>query len=212
MRTVQPKISKGFTLAEILIVVSILVVLSLAVLMAINPFTQFLRGYDTVRRADLNKLRTAFENYYGDHNCYPSQSLLSQCGSSALAPYLDKIPCDPGTKAPYKLNLLPAAGACPQKYAIYASLANAVDTRGDDIAYCKDTIVVSSTDMKYLDIVNGCSGIQLCTTMYGCRNGACVVLFQDSVPTCGIAYCTSNCNGINCSLKNRRGSYTNECH
>lgn len=202
---------KAFTLAEILIVISIIIILAIALLLTINPFTQFLRGYDTVRRNDLSKLHTAFENYFADHNCYPTAAMIAQCGSSALAPYLDKVPCDPSTRAPYKLRLLPEGTGCAQKYAVYADLANTKDIRGDLISYCKDTVTVASSDMTYLEIVEGCSRISICQNMYGCRNGACVLLFEDTTPTCGVVYCRSNCNGKDCSFKNPDGSYRYEC-
>jgi prepilin-type N-terminal cleavage/methylation domain-containing protein len=202
---------KAFTLPELMVVVALIAIISLASLTTINPFTQYMRGYDSVRRDDLGKLRTAFENYYSDHDCYPNKSLLDQCGSSALAPYIDKVPCDPSTKEPYTLLSLPEGSSCAQQFAIYSKLANKADIRGDTIEYCKDTIVVNSADMAHLDIVKGCSSIEICQSMYGCRNGACTLLFQDSVPTCGIVYCSSNCNNKKCALKNSRGAYINEC-
>jgi prepilin-type N-terminal cleavage/methylation domain-containing protein len=202
---------KAFTLPELLVVVALVAIIASALLTTINPFTQYLRGYDTVRRDDLTRLRTAFENYYIDHDCFPSNELLSQCGSNALAPYLDKVPCDPGTKQPYTLLSLPENSSCSQKFAIYSELANKADTRGDFIEYCKDTIAVSSADMAYLDIIKGCSDIEVCQSMYGCRNGTCTLLFEDAIPTCGIVYCNSNCNNKNCAQKNGRGAYINEC-
>jgi len=210
MKNKNLKINSGFTLSEVLIVVTLIVILSLGVLLAMNPLSQFLKGYDSVRKADLSKLKTAFENYYSDHDCYPSQSILSQCGSAALAPYLDIVPCDPNTKEPYELYLLPVDSSCAQKFAIYADLSSTVDARGDNIKYCPDTIAVASTDMNYTDIIKGCSGTQLCQTIYGCKNGACVVVAEDSIPACSPNSCDPTC-GVDCSKKNRRGAYTNEC-
>ena len=61
---------QGFTLVEIMIVVSLIVIIAIALLGGINPLQQFFRGYDTVRKSDLAKLKSAFENYYNDHDCY----------------------------------------------------------------------------------------------------------------------------------------------
>lgn len=201
---------KGFTLVEVMIVVSLIVIIAIALLGGINPLQQFLRGYDTVRKSDLAKLKSAFENYYNDHECYPDKSILAQCGSNALNPYLDKIPCDPNSKEPYEVYLLPEDSSCAQKFAIYASLSSTVDTKGDLIKYCPDTTVVTSADMNYTEVIKGCSGQELCQTIYGCKNGACVVVALDSIPACSPNSCDPNC-GVDCSKKNRRGSYTNEC-
>lgn len=201
---------QGFTLVEIMIVVSLIVIIAIALLGGINPLQQFFRGYDTVRKSDLAKLKSAFENYYNDHNCYPDQSILAQCGSNALDPYLDRIPCDPNTKQAYEIYLLPADSSCPQKFAIYANLSSTVDIRGDLITYCPDTAAVYSADMNYTEVIKGCSGQQLCQTIYGCKNGACVVVALDSIPSCSPNSCDPNC-GVDCTKKNRRGAYTNEC-
>jgi prepilin-type N-terminal cleavage/methylation domain-containing protein len=204
------RFNRGFTLAELLVVVTIIVIIALGLLMTINPFIQFLKGYDTVRRSDLNKLKTAFENYYSEHDCYPDQTILSQCGSSALSPYLDIVPCDPTSKEPYKVKILPANTSCPQKFSIYANISNTADVKANEIKYCKNTIAASSPDMNYVDIVNGCSGIQLCKIMYGCVRGTCSIIAQDSIPTCSPNSCDPTC-GTDCSKKNRKGAYTNEC-
>lgn len=210
MRYQKIKTNSGFTLTEVLIVITLLVILSLGVLLTMDPITQFFRGYDTVRKSDLQKLKTAYENYYTDHDCYPPDTVLSQCGTGALEPYLDKIPCDPSTKEAYTVYTLPDGSSCNQKYAIYAELNNSNDVQSDDITYCYGTIAVASTDMNNVDIIRGCSGNQLCQTIYGCRSGACVVIAEDSVPTCSPNSCDPTC-GVDCSKKNRRGAYTNEC-
>lgn len=204
------KIARGFTLVEVMIVVSIIVILALLLLFGLNPLQQFFRGYDTVRKNDLAKLKSAFENYYNDHDCYPDKSVLTKCESNALDPYLDKIPCDPSTKEPYDIYLLPADSSCPQKFAIYANLSSTVDVRGDLITYCPDTTAVYSADMNNTEVIKGCSGQELCQTIYGCKNGACVVVALDSLPACSPNSCDPNC-GVDCSKKNRRGAYANEC-
>ncbi len=210
MKNSKPKTPNGFTLGEILVVVTLIVILGLASLIGLNPHAQFLRGHDTVRRDNLAKLKTALENYYNDHSCYPEKSVLTQCGSNALQPYLDKVLCDPATKEPYTVYTTPIDSSCPQKYAIYTTLSMTNDPKSNNIYYCPNTIAVSSTDMSYIDLVKGCSGKQLCEVSYGCKNGACVIVAQDSIPTCGPSFCPpSTCP--DCTLKNRRGVYLNEC-
>lgn len=202
--------NSGFTLAEILIVVSLITIIAAALLFSINPIKQFFKGYDTVRKNDLTKLKSAFENYYTDHDCYPEASILKQCGSNVLEPYIDKIPCDPNSNEPYEAYMLPVDSSCPQKYAIYATLNYTTDSRGDLITYCPDTFSVSSASMYNNEVIKGCSGQELCQTIYGCKSGSCVVVAIDSLATCSPNSCDPTC-GVDCTKKNRRGAYSNEC-
>lgn len=94
------RLSRGWTLAELLIAVAIVALVTLAVLIGFR--TQIARGYDAKRKTDLDSIHKAFEEYYNDHGCYPLPGILDNCGSDALTPYLVKIPCDPVTKQPYK--------------------------------------------------------------------------------------------------------------
>lgn len=174
----------GFTLAELLIVITILVIIGTTLLMTINPLAQFLRGYDAVRKADLAKLKITFESYYSDHDCYPTLDKLSQCGSNALAPYLTEVPCDPNTNTPYtppytieELNV-----TCPQKYAIYATLSNKLDPQGDEIRFCPDKIVAGSSDLREADIIKGGCNKTFQNTYYGCNQGSCILVAQNNDP------------------------------
>ncbi len=89
----------GFTLMEILIVVSILLLLLFLVML--NFKTQLNRANDAKRKTDLQKIQKAYEEYFNDKGCYPDQWVLRSCGGNGLDPYLPKIPCDPVTKLPY---------------------------------------------------------------------------------------------------------------
>jgi prepilin-type N-terminal cleavage/methylation domain-containing protein len=90
---------QGFTLTEVLIVVSILVIIVL--LLLLNLKTQVNRANDAKRKTDLNKIQKTFEEYFNDKQCYPQQESLGTCGSNMLSPYMTKVPCDPVTKKPY---------------------------------------------------------------------------------------------------------------
>ena len=59
------------------------------------------KARDAERKADLEKIRMAFEDYYNDNDCYPDIGSLEDCGSAELYPYLKEIPCDPLTRQPY---------------------------------------------------------------------------------------------------------------
>lgn len=90
---------KGFTLIEVMIVVAIIALLALmAMFMMTNNLA---KSRDGKRKTDLNRLKVAFEEYYGDENTYPPDTILSNCGGEGLRPYLNEIPCDPKTDKPY---------------------------------------------------------------------------------------------------------------
>lgn len=89
----------GFTLIEVMIVVAIVVILAiLAMFMLTNNLA---KSRDGKRKADIDRIKIAFEDYYGDQNTFPPETILSNCGSDEFKPYLPNIPCDPKTKKPY---------------------------------------------------------------------------------------------------------------
>lgn len=89
----------GLTLIEILVVVAILLLLLVALFRLLSSGTN--RARDAQRKSDLNDIKLAFEDYYNDHQRYPSQDSLSDCNSDTLQPYLKSVPCDPVTGEPY---------------------------------------------------------------------------------------------------------------
>jgi len=157
--------------------------------------TQIFRGFDTVRKTDLAKLKVAFESYYEDHGCYPDDTVLSECGGSGLNPYMDKIPCDPSTKEPYESFLTPSIATCKQNFVIYTTLANIFDPDGKKIPYCDNVYATNSSGVSQGTVIAGCSGMTLCPLLFGCVNGTCSLVAEDSFPVCYPNYCQDpTCN------------------
>ncbi len=207
----------GFTLIEIMITISIIAIVGAMLMYALDPFTQFNRGYDGVRRADLAKLKVAFENYYEDHLCYPDPSILDTCGATTLAPYIDIIPCDPITKQPYVLYTNVKEGTCPQNFVVYAKLASYFNPSETQAPTCADTTVVHSGGVESGDVARGCSLLTVCPFYYGCVSGACVRVAEDDIPPCSPAYCQSanggaNCVGDGCCFSTNCALPQNECN
>lgn len=67
----------GFTMIELLIVISILGILAVAVLSAINPIEQINRGRDTGTRSDAEQLVSAIDRLYAFSGVYPWQLISS---------------------------------------------------------------------------------------------------------------------------------------
>lgn len=90
---------KGFTLIELLIVVTIIGILVVISIWSIT--SNLAKSRDSKRKADLDRIKIAFEEYYVDNDTYPPADALSNCGGDELRPYLSNIPCDPRTKTSY---------------------------------------------------------------------------------------------------------------
>lgn len=91
--------SAGLSLIEIIISVAILAILTTIALIFFQ--LQIARSRDARRKADLERIKVAFEEYYNDYNCYPDPGILNNCNGTDLQPYLAAIPCDPWTGEPY---------------------------------------------------------------------------------------------------------------
>lgn len=131
---------RGISLVELIIVMTILLFLIAAGFWAIR--SQMAKGNDAKRKDDLERIRVAFEDYYNDHGCYPDVALLRNCGSDSLAPYLDKIPCDPATGEPY-LGVAGVLyqGGCATWYKVYTRLENENDPAIAKLGIAKGTTI-----------------------------------------------------------------------
>jgi len=119
-------LSPGFTLTEILIVVTIIAILGLLLITTLTK--QRTKAQDARIKADLERLRIAFEEYYNDFNCYPPLAWyddITDCGSENLKPYLAALPCDPKTGEPYVLEY--AVSQC-DSFKLYGTLSNTDDS------------------------------------------------------------------------------------
>lgn len=112
--------SPGLTMIELLIVIAVIAALIISLMFAVR--TQLLKARDARRKADLEKIKVAFENYYNDDQCYPPDDILEVCEGDQLQPYLDKVPCDPAYDLPY--CYIPDGSSCSQSFKVLAPLAN----------------------------------------------------------------------------------------
>lgn len=125
----------GFTLMEMLIVISIIGVAFTSMMAWFNPKRQIDKAFDNRRKTDLSKLKTFMEDWHNDKNCYPrpdqicysnsaNNNLCNICGKADGSPKLSanfRLPCDPGH--PSKTYLYDVDNTtCPQTYRIYTKL------------------------------------------------------------------------------------------
>lgn len=96
----------GFTLVELLIVISILMIMVAILVGILNPIALMNKAKDSRRKNDLNKIKIAFEAYYTDKGAYPSRTEINEwnklenCGKQIIKmkPYLKTLPCDSNKK------------------------------------------------------------------------------------------------------------------
>jgi len=65
------RLNKGFTLVELLIVIALIAILSVAVLATINPIEQTNKARDAKFKNDAGEVLGAYERYYAAQNSYP---------------------------------------------------------------------------------------------------------------------------------------------
>ncbi len=71
MKLIPINKSQGFTLVELLVVVSIMAILTVAVVSAINPLEQLRKGRDIQRKADAATILSANDRFQATFGCYP---------------------------------------------------------------------------------------------------------------------------------------------
>lgn len=211
----------GFTLLELLIV---MVIIGILATIAIAFYrNQIFKANDARRKADLDRIKTAVEEYEKDHNCYPLPSLMTCNPGTGLVPYLDKIPCDPVTHASYFYEY--EDSVCPGWYRVYTVLEQ---NDPDALPACLDGFnyyVASANAPACLSAggisggggsggVSGGGGSGTSTpppgafgNYYGCMSGVCSPINWDSNrpgPECDPNYQNSSCY-------NQCSNPSNEC-
>lgn len=120
---------RGFTLIEVIIVVSILGLMAMMIIF--NNLTASLRSSrDSKRKQDLNKLTAVMEDYYNDNLRYPPAgadgTIDNLAWGSSFAPYADRLPQDP--KSPGQNYLYQTDPSGQNYFALYSKLENAKDS------------------------------------------------------------------------------------
>lgn len=89
---------QGVTLFEILVAVALL---GLLLILGIGTWRfQLAKARDAERKSKLQEFKIALIQYHQDKGCFPEPDTIS-CDATTLAPYIDRIPCDPINSGKY---------------------------------------------------------------------------------------------------------------
>lgn len=133
----------AFTLVELLITLGLVGFLATAMVTTLNPLGILFKGSDAQRKKDLNRIKTAFEDFYNDQGSYVNNSgiykngnkpnytiaklnLASNCKTSIFSPYLKSWPCSPGN-IPYSVEIDPLGLGKFNNYMVCTKLENVAD-------------------------------------------------------------------------------------
>lgn len=198
--------NRGLTLIEWLIVIAIISILLIIVFAHINPLRERDRAADSRRKADLDRISIALEEFYSDHDYYPTLETFNLSGG--LRPYLSETPRDPDTNESYAYS--PESSTCPQYYRIYTNLRWEDDPAIADVG-CQSGCgpggaynygVSSSNTALVVEEVEGCYGQPNCTICEedpdgncGCNlvGKCCVLSLGDCPDECASCYLSSQC-------------------
>jgi prepilin-type N-terminal cleavage/methylation domain-containing protein len=155
----------GFTLIELVIVMSVLAILMGVVIKVINPTTFQGKSRDARRQTDLTAIQSALELYYATNRAYPagggrcSTSESGWYGSCAsypaslscyLSPYISAIPRDPLNNSTYKYCYKNHGDDGNQGYELDANMEYDTVIEANDGGNC-NTLYEVGTDLTLYD-------------------------------------------------------------
>lgn len=136
---------KGFTLVELMVVISILALLAVISLATYSNVQK--SGRDVKRKADLAVIQSALEQYHADQKYYPNTVSFSGSGNISYGAkiYLTKVPNDSISASQYCYSPSPLSctTACTS-YQLFAKLENVTNGTSSCGSYNLYNYIVTS--------------------------------------------------------------------
>lgn len=138
----MPK-SKGFTLVELLVAISIIAIISGIGFMSLGAVQR--SGRDAQRESDLRTIQSALQQYYADKNFYPVSNLDDL--TTGTKKYLKSVPEDP-LEEDYGYIARSSASATttcsntatnPSDKCHYYALCTKMETKSNALTLCSST-------------------------------------------------------------------------
>jgi general secretion pathway protein G len=120
------KKDRGFTLIELIVVVTIIAVLFVGLAIVFNPLSQLNKSQNTVRQHDLEEIKSSLDMYYDDTGCYPTSITFFRQFVSNDKVYMSTVPEDPKCQSNGQncyIYQTDTTSSCPQWNVLYAKLA-----------------------------------------------------------------------------------------
>lgn len=134
----MPTSRRGFTLVELLVVISIVAILATVGVVVFSNLQK--NGRDAKRQSDLRIIQSALEQYHADQGYYPDTVTSGSSIASGSKTYLQKVPADPLSTSQYhyKTDPDPCTGSACIKYCLYAAVENS--SNAVDLTECSAVI------------------------------------------------------------------------
>lgn len=143
------KNAAGFTLVELLVVIAVLGILSVGLIVAINPLAQLEKARNSTRKSSLKQIASAIERYQVTYGTYPvtpgwcgdPRSYYNSCGADWI----------PGLVSTGELKILPQdpkvlqSNRCgDNRYGTYMYYSNGIDYKL--VAHCTPEGTLDAND------------------------------------------------------------------
>ncbi|MDD2483186.1 MAG: type II secretion system protein [Candidatus Shapirobacteria bacterium] len=191
------KQKNGFTLVELLIGITIVVILAIMMIGAFNAVGITNKARDARRKKDLNRIKIALEEYFNNRGEFPQDvatwNIKSNCGKNIpQLPTLSSLPCDPKGEPYFILVEV-------NKFRIITDLENKKDKDIPDGWYSRNDFQIPLFGLTTMNVNYGVSSTNILwyedylANYGGCNTNDCL---SNESGVCNMA--SGGCSGNNC--------------
>jgi|GEM_PF-6093373 len=181
MANIIKRLKFGYTLTELLIVISLLGILAAVLLATLDPFVQLKKARDAKRKTTLVRMKKQLDDYFNDNNKYPVTVTFCQTSDDFSTSAVKTSICDPVNSGSFKFTYVSSGLtdiADQQWYKIYTDFENNKDQASVDIgctSNCTDGAITYNWGVSSPNVTLGmASGVGACTdVLYACQGQDC---------------------------------------